>query len=144
MRSTRILSRREINRKKRMRFVPLAAFLTAFLGWVALGASMYIPGVRSTLWPTWVLCGVATLLSLYSFAKVRPLGVAKGIAATLGLAISALFFANYFTGLSTPHEAGRVAAGNSIPALTVQTEDGKTLAIPTGKPALLVFYRGFW
>lgn len=127
-----------------MRFLPLASVLLAILGWMSMGASMYVPAIRSTLWPTWILCVAALALGLYSFAKVRPLGIAKGIAATLGVAISALFILNFFTGLSTPREAGRVAVGDSLPPITVKTEDGKELTIPNGKPALLVFFRGFW
>lgn len=127
-----------------MRFLPLASVLLAILGWASMGASMYVYSIRSTLWPTWVLCAIAFALGIYSFAKVRPLGIAKGIAATLGVAMSALFVMNFFTGLSTPKEVGRVAAGDVLPPIALKTEDGKEFALPNGKPALLVFFRGFW
>ena len=127
-----------------MRFLPFASMLLAILGWAAIGASMYVVSIRSTLWPTWALCGAAFALGFYSFAKVRPLGAFRGIAATLGIAFSALFALNYFTGLTTPREAGRIAAGDTLPPIALKTAEGQDFELPNGKPALIVLFRGFW
>jgi hypothetical protein len=127
-----------------MRFLPYFALVAAILCWAGLMLLTPLPGARETLWPSVVLAVVALALSIMALVKTRPLGWARGIVASLALLMT-LFFGNvYLTGFQTPQDAARPVAGATLPEITVRAEDGGELKLPTGKPLVLVFFRGFW
>lgn len=127
-----------------MRFLPLYSFLSALAAWITIILWMNVPAARATLWPSWILVFAAIAFAIGFFAKVRPLGKLRTVGATFGLLFAALWILNFYTGLSVPQNAARPTAGATLPALKVVAVDGAEITLPTGKPTLLVFFRGFW
>lgn len=127
-----------------MRHLSLVSFLAALLAWFTIFLWMNIPAVRATLWPSWLLVFAAIACSLTFFATVRPLGKLRSAGAALGLIFAALWILNFYTGMAVPQDAARPVAGATLPTLKVIAQDGSEIVIPTGKPTLLVFFRGFW
>jgi hypothetical protein len=96
------------------------------------------------MWPTIALVVAALLVVLAHALLFRATPLGGFDYAALGLTL--LFVPVYFFALRVPRSPGRLAAGQTLPALSFVAEDGRTVSSAEllRGPALFVFYRGFW
>jgi hypothetical protein len=119
--------------------VSMSSYFT--LGYVA----RLPPDLRDRPWPFEAACAGFALASLLVAGASRRVGAA--LASLLALGTVALF-GSYVHVLSyrLPPPPPELAVGQPAPPFELPDENGRPLALASlrGRPALLVFYRGFW
>jgi len=125
----------------------LIALVLALAGWAS-----YIPlakhaTLRTTLWPMFLLLGVALCLGLSAlFRDGKPTWPTR-IVAGLAVLFAVLVLPAYFLMLRVPQTLGRPQAGQPLPEVNVVNERGERISsagFAGAGPLLLVFFRGFW
>jgi hypothetical protein len=128
----------------------IVAILSMLAVWISSFLLVRVPAVRDTMWPVFVLAGLALgcgVLSLLRDRTQRKLSRGLAWGGIGGIVLFTLVFLIFWR-LPAPKKP--LAAGQPLPAITLVEESGATLATAELKnanasgPLLFVFFRGFW